>query len=160
MVPNKIKVLSEDFYLIDNNIYQGCYISYNRYDLNLYGDVTTALVFGQAEIFLILNGNHFSNYLYIHDPFKCVEYFQNNLSSMNKYSNKVPKEIKIVNNLEELLTPLNKIDQKRIDRIKSLPKENFYKHYKKVEKRVKRAEIKQRWKFLAKVYWFIIMEDN
>lgn len=160
MIPNKVKVLSEDFYVIDNNIYKGCYISYNRYDLNLYGDVTTALVFGQAEIFLILNGNHFQKYLDINETFKCIEYFKKNLSYINKYSNEIPKEIKSVNNLEELLTPLNKIDKKRIDRIKSLPKENFYRHYKKVEKRVKRAEIKQRWKFLAKVYWFIMVEGN
>lgn len=34
------------------------YISYNDHDIEIYGSATTALVLGQMEYFLLLNGDH------------------------------------------------------------------------------------------------------
>lgn len=76
---------------IDGKIYDGFYVSYNSYDIGIYGDVTTALVLGQMQKFYILNGNHSEEYKkIIKDGFeKCLEYFNKNISQINKYSDRV-----------------------------------------------------------------------
>lgn len=75
---------------IDGKTYDGFYISYNSYDVEIYGDVTTALVLGQMQKFYILNGDHREEYKkIIKDSFeKCMDYFRKNISSINKYSDR------------------------------------------------------------------------
>lgn len=75
---------------VDGKIYDGFYVSYNSYDVAIYGDVTTALVLGQMQKFYILNGNHCEEYSkIIKDGFeKCMEYFKKNISQINKNSDK------------------------------------------------------------------------
>lgn len=36
---------------VDGKVYDGFYISYNNYDVEVYGDVTTAIVLGQMQKF-------------------------------------------------------------------------------------------------------------
>lgn len=75
---------------VDGKIYDGFYVSYNNYDVEIYGDVTTALVLGQMQKFYILNGNHSEEYAkIIKNGFKkCMEYFENNIDQINKYSDR------------------------------------------------------------------------
>lgn len=69
-------------------IYNGFYISYNDYDVDIYGSDTTALVLGQMEEFLILNGNHVDGYRKLSGlPFsKYLNYFRKNEKYMNKFT--------------------------------------------------------------------------
>lgn len=69
----------------------GFYISFNDTDVSIYGDVTTALVFGQMQKFYVLNGDHRKAYLpLIAKGFDvCLNYFKENLSQINKYSEKL-----------------------------------------------------------------------
>ncbi len=62
-VPNTVSFFSkEKFYVKDfEKEYEGFYISYNPSSKD-YGSDTTALVLGQMEAFLILNGDHRENY--------------------------------------------------------------------------------------------------
>lgn len=71
-------------------IYDGFYISFNNYDYDIYGDVTTALVLGQMEKFFILNGDHTEAYRYlIKGGFApCMDYFRQNAKQINKFSDK------------------------------------------------------------------------
>lgn len=75
---------------IDGKIYDGFYVSYNSYDVSVYGDVTTALVLGQMQKFYILNGDHSEEYKkIIKDGFeKCMDFFRKNIALINKYSDK------------------------------------------------------------------------
>ena len=73
-----------------NQVYQfkDFYISYNYKDHDIYGCETTALVIGNMEKFLILDGDHREQY----EPLvekgldSCLEYFNNNIHLKNKYS--------------------------------------------------------------------------
>jgi hypothetical protein len=66
------------------------YISYNPVDISLYGDKTTALVYGQMQHFYILNGDHRKEYqeLMRFGWNVCFRYFESNQSKWNKYSEK------------------------------------------------------------------------
>ncbi|MGE8063920.1 hypothetical protein [Pseudomonas sp. NPDC089569] len=68
----------------------GFFISFNDHDTapSLYGDVTTALVFGQMQAFYILNGDHRAAYAgLLNDGFDaCLAYFKANIDSINKRS--------------------------------------------------------------------------
>lgn len=64
------------------------YISFNDYDIELYGNNTTALVFGEMERFFILNGDHRKAYTELKDFNACFEYFKNNIKFINKFSEK------------------------------------------------------------------------
>lgn len=68
----------------------GFYVSFNDHDTapSLYGDVTTALVFGQMQAFYILNGDHRAGYagLLSQGFDACLEYFKANIASINKRS--------------------------------------------------------------------------
>ena len=66
----------------------GYYISYNPVDVNMYGDVTTAIVTGQMENFYVLNGNHFKDLCALPDLAACMEYFAVHADQVNKYSEK------------------------------------------------------------------------
>lgn len=68
----------------------GFYISYNNYDVELYGGVTTALVKGQGEHFYILYGDHRSQYaLLLTEGFEaCLNYFKANIHLISKFSEK------------------------------------------------------------------------
>lgn len=74
----------------DGKVYDGFYVSYNSYDVEIYGNVTTALVLGQMQKFYILNGNHSEEYSKIikYGFKKCMEYFKENINQMNKHSDK------------------------------------------------------------------------
>lgn len=69
----------------------GFYVSYNNHDTRDYGSDTTALVKGQMEHFLILNGDHTEKYKELipkgYDA--CVEYFKNNIEQKNFRSDEV-----------------------------------------------------------------------
>jgi len=64
------------------------YISFNSYDKATYGDITTALVYGQMEKFYILNGDHQKAYapLIKKGYGACLAYFRANINDINKYS--------------------------------------------------------------------------
>ncbi len=67
---------------------QDFYISYNSVDVDIYGDVTTALVWGQMERFYILNGDHQDKYNAL-VPLgfdACFDYFKANLEQINMRS--------------------------------------------------------------------------
>ena len=76
---------------IDGKTYDGFYVSYNSYDIAIYGDVTTALVVGQMQKFYILNGDHRKEYAeIIEDGFnKCLDYFKKNIDKINKNSDRI-----------------------------------------------------------------------
>lgn len=69
-------------------IYNGFYISYNNHDVDIYGSDTTALVLGQMEEFLILNGNHIEGYRKLSGlPFsEYLKYFRKNEKYMNQFT--------------------------------------------------------------------------
>lgn len=71
---------------------EGFHISFNDHDTapSLYGDVTTALVFGQMQAFYILNGDHRPGYASLLDQGfdACLEYFKANMASINKRSDR------------------------------------------------------------------------
>lgn len=75
---------------VDGEIYDGFYVSYNSYDVDIYGDITTAIVLGQMQKFYILNGDHSQEYAkIIKKGFKrCMEYFERNIDQINKYSDR------------------------------------------------------------------------
>ena len=77
--PNDITVEKEDFY-----------ISYNNTDTYIYGCGTTALVKGNGENFLILNGNHTEQYNAIVNNggnySECLKYYHNHINEKSKYS--------------------------------------------------------------------------
>lgn len=64
------------------------YISFNDRDAAIYGGDTTALVYGQMEVFYILNGDHRAAYAPLTgEGFDaCFAYFKANSASMNKFS--------------------------------------------------------------------------
>lgn len=74
--------------VIDGVTYDGYYISYNNYDVAIYGDVTTALVLGQMQRFYILNGNHTEQYAKLFDQGfdACFAYFVDNRDLINDRS--------------------------------------------------------------------------
>ena len=87
-VYNKVPIERTERIIYKNKTYDGFYISYNNYDLDIYGSDTTALVLGQMEEFLILNGNHVENYRKLKDePFsKYLDYFRKNKEHMNSFT--------------------------------------------------------------------------
>lgn len=64
------------------------YISFNNVDTSIYGNDTTALVFGNMERFYILNGDHRKEYSMLKDFNACFEYFKENINQINKFSEK------------------------------------------------------------------------
>lgn len=90
MVTNKINYSCEEPVEYLGQTYGGFYISYNNYDTHIYGDVTTALVVGQMEAFLILNGNHSEGYQEVLNAGKgfsgCLDYFNNHSHCRSKLS--------------------------------------------------------------------------
>lgn len=68
----------------------GFYISLNAHDVDIYGDVTTALVRGQMEAFYILNGDHMRQYAELIDVGfdACMAYFMENIDQINKRSDR------------------------------------------------------------------------
>jgi hypothetical protein len=73
---------------MDSKVYEGFYISYNNYDIDIYGCETTALVLGQMQKFYILNGDHRKQYKQIVEQGfdKCLSYYKDNINNVNKYS--------------------------------------------------------------------------
>lgn len=77
--------------MVPNTVYpgEGFYISHNTHDRRIYGDVTTALVLqGDETAFYILNGDHREGYapLLALGLAACMEYFQQHIDQMSKYS--------------------------------------------------------------------------
>ena len=76
----------------------GFYVSYNDHDIGIYGCDTTALVLGQMQRFLILNGDHREPYAAIVDQGlnACLRYFDDNLDQANHRSDRlddIPAEL-------------------------------------------------------------------
>lgn len=71
----------------------GFYVSFNDYDMWIYGCDTTALVFGQMQSFYILNGDHRAAYAALipkgYDA--CLDYFKANIALVNKRSELLPQ---------------------------------------------------------------------
>lgn len=88
LAPNVVKRGSEENITIGNRVYKGFYISYNNHDIALYGSDTTALVLGQTQLCLILNGDHRKEYAsLIEKGFNaCSEYFFEHKEEWNEYS--------------------------------------------------------------------------
>lgn len=82
---------SNELIEFDGKMYDGFYVSYNSYDIDIYGDVTTALVLGQMQKFYILKGDHRKQYAeIIKQGFnKCLEYYKNNIVDSHSYSDKL-----------------------------------------------------------------------
>jgi hypothetical protein len=85
---NSVVVVNNSPIEMDFKIYEGFFISYNNYDINLYGCITTALVLGQMQKFYILNGDHRKQYEEIIEQgfHKCLSYYKDNINNANKYS--------------------------------------------------------------------------
>jgi hypothetical protein len=66
----------------------GFYISYNDYDIEIYGVDTTALVDDDMLSFYILNGDHRENYIRLIPKgyTACLNYFRDNKDKINKRS--------------------------------------------------------------------------
>jgi hypothetical protein len=75
-VPNEVYSTSDEFY-----------ISYNDYDVAIWGSDTTALVYGQMEQFYVLDGDHREAYknLVPQGFDACMEYFKANIHLKSKY---------------------------------------------------------------------------
>jgi hypothetical protein len=74
------------------------YISYNNHDIGDYGSDTTALVLGQMEYFIVLNGDHRKQFQEVIDDHsecwktglkKCLDYVRKNKKKLNKMSDKL-----------------------------------------------------------------------
>lgn len=85
---NEVPIERTERIIYKNKTYDGFYISYNNYDLDIYGSDTTALVLGQMEEFLILNGNHIKEYKKLNgEPFsKYLDYFRKNKKYVNSFT--------------------------------------------------------------------------
>jgi hypothetical protein len=72
--------------------FDGFFVSLNTSDHHIYGCTTTALVVGQMKGFYILNGDHLEKYKQANSDggiSSCVQYFKDNLSLINKNSEKI-----------------------------------------------------------------------
>lgn len=87
-VHNRILMHSDEVVEYKGKTYNGFYVSYNDYDRVFYGGVITALVLGQMEVFLILNGNHAMQYIGLEGkPFSAYyDYYISNKEYRNDYS--------------------------------------------------------------------------
>lgn len=68
---------------------KGYYISYNAVDSRIYGDVTTAIVVGDAEKFYVLLGNHREALTKMSCLEDCLTYFATHPEAHSKYSDKL-----------------------------------------------------------------------
>jgi hypothetical protein len=87
--------------------FQNFYVSQNNQSFN-YESETTAIVFGQMQLFFILNGDHFDRVLNIAKDFGMqgvIDYFIKNIDETNKYS----EHLSVVNNLKILNKSLKDI---------------------------------------------------
>lgn len=80
-------------FLVPNMVteHDAFYISYNNYDIGIYGSDTTALVGGDGQgPFYILNGDHREEYgKRVSLGFQaCLDYFKDNMQDIAKYSEK------------------------------------------------------------------------
>lgn len=73
---------------VPNKVYDndGYYVSYNNYDINIYGSDTTAIVIDKSSSFLILNGDHRESLKGLSLNEVC-DYFHRNAHLKNKRSN-------------------------------------------------------------------------
>lgn len=87
-VYNKVPIEIAEKITYKGKTYDGFYVSYNDYDVDVYGSDTTALVLGQMQEFLILNGNHIKEYKKLNgEPFsKYLDYFRKNKKYMNLFT--------------------------------------------------------------------------
>lgn len=91
LCPNLIIYHNDDTTIYNKEEYNGYYISYNSYDIDIYGADTTALVLGQMQKFFILNGDHCGNYKKLaHLGFsKCFDYYKKHIQESNLFSDKI-----------------------------------------------------------------------
>lgn len=94
-----LKVLGAASIKVPNQILSpgtdGFYVSFNSVDTKIYGGVTTALVLGQMEQFLILNGDHREAYAAIVNQGvdACIAYFKQHVALKNKHSDDAPSPL-------------------------------------------------------------------
>jgi len=86
------------------------YISYNNYDVDIYGSDTTALVKNDMSDFFILNGDHTKQYdeiIQSNGDFEtCFNYFKVNINLMNSFSDKL--DVKIIVNSDGSLSKVKR----------------------------------------------------
>lgn len=68
---------------------KGYYISYNNEAINIYGDITTAIVTDNMDCFLILAGNHVKELKSLNNYYECKEYFKANIHLKVKQSDNI-----------------------------------------------------------------------
>lgn len=92
MVPNKV---------VEG---KGFYVSFNNYDIEIYGCSTTALVDNDMIDFFILKGDHRSQYNLLIDKgyIECLEYFKSQEKFIHKYSSKIDED-----RINEILKRIN-----------------------------------------------------
>lgn len=85
---NIVPIEHDDEVWYNGKEYDGFYVSYNDYDIDIYGSATTALVLGQMQEFFILNGNHIDEYRKLEgSPFsKYLDYFYKNKDKINPFT--------------------------------------------------------------------------
>lgn len=85
------------------------YVSYNAIDAADFGDVTTALVYGQMSAFYVLNGNHLEEYkkLIPQGWEACFSYFKDHKDQWNFSSDTEEPEVAHAK-FTELMTELSR----------------------------------------------------
>ena len=85
---NIIPIESNEKVEYKGKTYDGFYISYNDYDVDIYESDTTALVLGQMKEFFILDGNHIEEYKKLNgEPFSAyLDYFYKNEEFINDFT--------------------------------------------------------------------------
>lgn len=89
IVPNEVFFESSVPVRYGDREYAGFYLSYNSRDTSIYGCVTTAIVLGQGQKFLILDGDHrdrLSETVSDGGLEACVSYFVSHMQQMNRLS--------------------------------------------------------------------------
>lgn len=100
ITPNRVFFSSNESVEYGGKTYDGFYISYNNYDTDIYGCDTTAIVLGQMQYFLVLNGNHEEDLVkatmnagFDGSAFEsCLAYFKEHEAEMSRFSDKVEEE--------------------------------------------------------------------
>lgn len=75
-----------------DNTPKGYYVSYNNWDISIYGSDTTAIVIDRTSAFLILNGDHRKQLKGLSLADACA-YFHANIDKKNKRSNDHQDEV-------------------------------------------------------------------
>lgn len=96
LTPNIVVAQRDEEVCVGGKVYGGWYVSYNNCDTGVYGCDTTAIVIGQMEKFLVLNGNHCEPILEAMktpNPLtSAIAYFRSHKEEWSKFSDRLPEE--------------------------------------------------------------------